>query len=198
MGFVYRWVGNNTMNHPEVVKRVTGRGPDAPPDSPQTHLGYLAADLVCATVQAPVEAGVGTGGGLATAPTGVGAVLGVVVDVHAVLVEATALVNTVRDTISLAKALSPTGGGKSTAEPKKDAKAEEKEKREKTPTTHPGEFENVKGKKGKINKENGEVWEKDKFHKDHYEVYKDRKNYEKGRRDRDVWEDGRPKRDLKK
>lgn len=35
--------------------------------------------------------------------------------------------------------------------------------------------------------------EKDKLHKDHYEVYKNLKNYEKGVRDRSVWLDGRPK-----
>ena len=31
------------------------------------------------------------------------------------------------------------------------------------------------------------------LHKDHFEVYKNRKNYDKGKRDRSVWDDGRPK-----
>jgi hypothetical protein len=63
-----------------------------------------------------------------------------------------------------------------------------------TPDTHPEQFEPVKGKKGKKNKETGEIFEKDQLHKDHYEVYKNKKNYEKGVRDRDVWLDGRSKR----
>lgn len=74
------------------------------------------------------------------------------------------------------------------------ANDEAEPEREKTPSTHPDNFEPVKGSKGKRDNETGEIWEKDKFHKDHYEVYKDKRNYEKGRRDRDVWEDGRPKR----
>ncbi|OEG74936.1 hypothetical protein BEL05_12225 [Shewanella colwelliana] len=38
-----------------------------------------------------------------------------------------------------------------------------------------------------------EIWEKDLLHKNqpHYEVYKNKKNYDKGKRDRAVWEDGR-------
>lgn len=66
--------------------------------------------------------------------------------------------------------------------------------KEETPTTNPGNFKNVRGRPGKENKTTGEVWEKDKLHKDHYEVYRDRKAYENGTRDRDVWTDGRPKR----
>ncbi|CAH2706644.1 hypothetical protein NCPPB1935_02510 [Xanthomonas campestris pv. nigromaculans] len=65
-----------------------------------------------------------------------------------------------------------------------------------TPSTHPDQFEPVRGTKGKVNKDTGEVFELDKLHKDHWEVYKNRRNYEKGRRDRDVWDDGRPKRYL--
>jgi hypothetical protein len=32
----------------------------------------------------------------------------------------------------------------------------------------------------------------------HYEVYKDKKAYDKGKRDRAVWEDGRIKEEFKK
>ena len=71
---------------------------------------------------------------------------------------------------------------------------DEQSDREKTPATHPDEFVPVRGKKGKQKKETGEIWEKDQLHKNHYEVYKNRKNYDKGIRDRDVWADGRPKR----
>jgi hypothetical protein len=66
--------------------------------------------------------------------------------------------------------------------------------REKTPSTDPDNFEPVRGTKGKKDKETGEIWEKDRLHKDHREVYGDKRDYEKGKRDRDVWDDGRPKR----
>ncbi|MBU2569647.1 MAG: hypothetical protein KJ725_06325 [Gammaproteobacteria bacterium] len=71
---------------------------------------------------------------------------------------------------------------------------------EKTPKTNPELFKNVKGCKGKCNKETGEIWEKDLLHKEqpHYEVYKNKKNYEKGKRDRAIWEDGRLKEEFKK
>ncbi|MGI8770700.1 MAG: RHS repeat-associated core domain-containing protein [Acidobacteriaceae bacterium] len=62
-----------------------------------------------------------------------------------------------------------------------------------TPTTAPGNFEPVKGTPAKKNTQTGEIWEKDRLHKDHYEVYKNKKSFEKGNRDRSVWADGRPK-----
>ena len=67
------------------------------------------------------------------------------------------------------------------------------EAREATPATDPDRFKPVRGRSGKVDAETGEIWEKDKLHKDHYEVYKNQKDYDKGRRDRDVWSDGRPK-----
>ncbi|WP_457336924.1 RHS repeat domain-containing protein [Rhizobacter sp. P5_C2] len=66
--------------------------------------------------------------------------------------------------------------------------------REKTPTTNPDDFESVRGTKGKREKSTDEIWERDQLHKDHWEVYKDKRDYERGKRDRDVWDDGRPKR----
>lgn len=75
---------------------------------------------------------------------------------------------------------------------KKD-EGQESKKKEDTPKTNPKNFENVKGSKAKKNKRTGEIWEKDLFHRDHYEVYKDKKSWEKGKRDRDVYEDGRSK-----
>jgi RHS repeat-associated protein len=71
--------------------------------------------------------------------------------------------------------------------------AENVEEPERTPTTHPEDFENVRGSKAKRSKDTGEIWEKDMLHGDHYEVYKNRRDYERGRRDRSVWDDGRPK-----
>lgn len=65
---------------------------------------------------------------------------------------------------------------------------------EETPETNPESFETVKGTKGKKHKVTGEIYERDMLHKDHYEVYKNRRDYERGARDRDVWSDGRPKR----
>ena len=78
----------------------------------------------------------------------------------------------------------PQGAGEPVAEPE----------RERTPSTDPGNFEPVKGSKGKKDTDTGEIWEKDKLHKDHWEVYGNKRDYEKGKRDRDVWDDGRPKR----
>jgi len=43
------------------------------------------------------------------------------------------------------------------------------------PTTDPKAFEPVEGTPAKRNKETGEIWERDKLHKDHYEVYKNKK-----------------------
>jgi RHS repeat-associated protein len=65
-----------------------------------------------------------------------------------------------------------------------------------TPTTDPDNFDSVRGTRGRRDKDTGEIWEKDKLHNDHYEVYKNKKDYDKGKRDRDVWEDGRPKRQF--
>jgi RHS repeat-associated protein len=57
-------------------------------------------------------------------------------------------------------------------------------------------FQPVRGTKGKKDQETGEIWVKDlsRHGGDHYEVYGNSKDFEKGRRDRDVWADGRPKR----
>ena len=70
---------------------------------------------------------------------------------------------------------------------------EAKEDLEVTPETAKEQFENVKGKPGKRNKKTEEIFEKDKLHKDHYEVYKNKRDYEKGKRNRSVWSDGRLK-----
>lgn len=59
------------------------------------------------------------------------------------------------------------------------------------PTTDPKAFEPVEGTPAKRNKETGEIWERDKLHKDHYEVYKNKKKYDNGKRTRSVWQDGR-------
>ena len=68
--------------------------------------------------------------------------------------------------------------------------------KEVTPTTNSDNFDPVRGTRGKKDKDSGEIWEKDKLHNDHYEVYKNKKDYDKGKRDRDVLEDGRPKRQF--
>ncbi|MEK6300230.1 MAG: RHS repeat-associated core domain-containing protein [Acidobacteriota bacterium] len=62
-----------------------------------------------------------------------------------------------------------------------------------TPRTNSKAFEAVKGSPAKRNKESGEIWVKDRLHKDHYEVYKNQKKFENGKRNRSVWEDGRAK-----
>lgn len=65
--------------------------------------------------------------------------------------------------------------------------------REKTPKTNPEEFESVKGSNAKKNKKTKEIWEFDRLHKNHFEVYKNKKKWDKGQRDRSVWDDGRLK-----
>lgn len=50
------------------------------------------------------------------------------------------------------------------------------EELEHTPTTHPEEFEPVRGSPGKRHKTPGEIWEHDRLHKDHYEVYKNKES----------------------
>ena len=49
-------------------------------------------------------------------------------------------------------------------------------KKEETPDPHPEKFKPVRGTNGKEHKETGEVFRKDRLHKDHYEVYKNRKS----------------------
>jgi len=67
------------------------------------------------------------------------------------------------------------------------------EAREATPTSDKSAFESVKNSPAKRNKETGEIWVRDRLHNDHYEVYKNKKDWENGRRTRSVWDDGRLK-----
>lgn len=46
---------------------------------------------------------------------------------------------------------------------------------------------------GKRHKGTGEIWKRDQLHQDEYEVYKDKRDFENGRRTRAVWKDGRVK-----
>ena len=64
---------------------------------------------------------------------------------------------------------------------------------EATPTTHPDQFESVRNTPAKRHKSSGEIWEHDRLHRNHWEVYKNRKNYDNGKRHRAVWDDGRLK-----
>lgn len=64
---------------------------------------------------------------------------------------------------------------------------------EATPETDRSQFENVRGSRALRNRETGEIWERDMLHRDHYEVYSNRRNWEAGNRARSVWNDGRPK-----
>ena len=61
---------------------------------------------------------------------------------------------------------------------------------EPTPDISPDDFEAIKGSRAKRNKKTGEIWVKDLLHRDHWEVYKDKKKWENGQRDRAVWDDG--------
>jgi hypothetical protein len=59
-----------------------------------------------------------------------------------------------------------------------------------TPTTDKTQFESVRCSSAKRNRDTGEIWVRDRLHKDHYEVYKNKRDFEKGVRHRAVWEDG--------
>ena len=65
--------------------------------------------------------------------------------------------------------------------------------REATPSTDKGKFANVRGSDAKVNKKTGEVYVMDKLHKNHYEVYRSKKEWEGSKRVRSVWTDGRLK-----
>jgi RHS repeat-associated protein len=70
----------------------------------------------------------------------------------------------------------------------------EEKTKEETPESDKGKFDNkaIKGSGATVNKETGEVWEKDKSRHGgkHWEVYKNKRDYENKKRDRQVWEDG--------
>ena len=66
-----------------------------------------------------------------------------------------------------------------------------------TPDMDKSKFEKIKGSKAYKNKADGTVWEKDMLHKDHWEVYKNQKQWENGRRSFSVWSDGRFKGAIK-
>jgi len=83
--------------------------------------------------------------------------------------------------------------GNMTSKRLKEPTAIRAEEGEKTPSTDPDDFDPVRSRPGKRNKEIGEVWEEDPLHKNHWEVYKDMKDYDNGVRDRSVWLDGVPK-----
>jgi len=57
----------------------------------------------------------------------------------------------------------------------------------------PDQFSPVRGTPAKENDETGEICAPDRLHKDHWEVYKNRKQYEKNKRCRSVWNDARLK-----
>jgi hypothetical protein len=77
--------------------------------------------------------------------------------------------------------------------PRPGAKSASTAAPEATPSTGSWLFRPVKGSKAKQHIVTGEIWEKDMKHKNHYEVYKNKKTYGNRERDRSVWEDGRPK-----
>ena len=66
-----------------------------------------------------------------------------------------------------------------------------------TPSTDKSHFESVRGTSARKNRDTGEIWVKDRLHKDHYEVYKNKKDFDNGTRHRAVWEDGRLKQEFK-
>jgi len=100
-----------------------------------------------------------------------------------------------------AKADAPAGAA-ADAPPKQSLPPEERPKPataaplEHTPETHPADFRPVKGTNAKENIKTGEIWVKDMKHRNHYEVYKNKKMYDNKARNRSVWDDGRFKEHL--
>ena len=64
---------------------------------------------------------------------------------------------------------------------------------EDTPDVYPSRFEPVRGRRARRHRGSGEVWQKDLLHGDHWEVYKNVRDFENGQRDRAVWSNGRLK-----
>jgi hypothetical protein len=64
---------------------------------------------------------------------------------------------------------------------------------EDTPDTRPGLFQPVRGRRARRHAVTGEIWQADLLHGDHWEVYKNLGQFERGTRDRAVWFDGRLK-----
>ncbi len=77
------------------------------------------------------------------------------------------------------------GGGK-------DADVESGGSKKPTPKTDPDKFRSVKGRAAKVNTETGEVYVKDPSQHggEHYEVYRNMRDFENGVRDHQVWADG--------
>jgi RHS repeat-associated protein len=75
----------------------------------------------------------------------------------------------------------------------KPSKAQSGSQNQQTPATNPDRFESVRGQPAKRDRQTGEIWVFDRLHKNHYEVYKNWRDYERGRRSRSVWTDGRLK-----
>jgi len=120
-------------------------------------------------------------GGAAACGTGVGCLVGApaiaggaVLTTHAVGMGLTA-------SVSLMQGIGDGGNGSSL---------------EVTPTTDKSQFEPVRGTSARRNRDTGEIWVKDRRHKDHYEVYKNKKDFENGVRHRAVWEDGHLKEEF--
>jgi RHS repeat-associated protein len=123
-----------------------------------------------------VLGGSGEVAGLALDSTVAGAALGVPANVVSGVVMADGVVAAgLGFNHTMAAAKSSSGGG---------------DKAEHTPTSHPDEFGPVRGSSAKVNKSTGEIWERDTTHGNHWEVYKNKKQWENRKRDRDVWMDG--------
>jgi hypothetical protein len=63
-----------------------------------------------------------------------------------------------------------------------------------TPHTHPGEFDNIKNTPAKKHKTTGEIWVPDKsghYGGRHFEVYRNKRDWENGKRDRAVDPNGK-------
>jgi hypothetical protein len=74
------------------------------------------------------------------------------------------------------------------------ASSDEISEGEHTPHTHPDEFENIRGTSAKKHKSTGEIWVPDKsghYGGRHFEVYRNRRDYDDGKRDRAVGLNGK-------
>jgi len=127
-----------------------------------------------------ITGGAITGGGIAVAPLAAvgGAPTGgltIVVD-GVVIVQGLAIAT---HGVSVIAYTTGSGGSSSKLGTKKE-----------TPKTDKYKFKSINGRKGKQHVDSGEIFEKDPFHKDHYEVYKNLKDYEKSKRYYSTWLDG--------
>jgi RHS repeat-associated protein len=131
-GFVVRGINNLSLNVPQYAHDAFGIGPAPPSPSIPGTLGALTADAA-GIAFGVVETTGGVTGGLATAPSGVGPVVGGAVAVHGISVVGTSTYNMVMDAKALMAMVASTSAPGGSSGQKRDASDAPQEKRSEGP-----------------------------------------------------------------